>query len=158
MMNRYVKEKWSWIEGSHQMRTQLLDMLSDADLEFNPGGQNMSLGALFREMGEVEYAYAESLKTFQQDWSYRNEEAGLDRSVARLKEWFQRLDEDLKAAAGALTDEDLMKMVGRGGFALPADWHLDAYLQAVLIFFGKVTIYLKAMNRELPMQVREFIG
>jgi hypothetical protein len=157
-MNRYVTEKWSWIDGSHQMRTQLLDMLSDVDLAFNPGGQNMTLGALFRELGEIEYAYAQSLKTFQQDWTYRNEDVGLERSVTRLKEWFQTLDEELTAAASALTDEDLKKMVSRGVFALPADWHLDAYLQAVLIFFGKATIYLKAMNRELPKEVREYIG
>jgi hypothetical protein len=157
-MNRYVTEKWSWIDGSHQMRTQFLDILSDADLGFNPGGRNMTLGALFRELGEVEYSYAQSLKTFQQDWTYRNEDAELERSLARLKEWFQTLDEELTAAASALTDEDLGKMVSRGGFALPVDWNLDAYLQAVLIFFGKATIYLKAMNRELPKQVQEYIG
>lgn len=50
-MNRYYQEKWSWIEGAHFMRTQLLEVLSDADLAFNPGGDAMSLGALCREMG-----------------------------------------------------------------------------------------------------------
>jgi hypothetical protein len=153
-----MTEKWSWIEGTHQLRTQLLDILSDADLAFNPGGQNVTLGTLCRQLGEVEYSYAQSLKSFRQDWSYRNEDAGLERSVARLKEWFQRLDEELTAAASALTDEDLKKMVDRGVFALPADWQLDAYLQATLIFFGKATIYLKAMNKELPKQIEEYIG
>src|SRR5437867_6154719 len=42
-MNRYMQEKWSWIEGTHAMRSQLLDILSDADLTFSPGGQNMTL-------------------------------------------------------------------------------------------------------------------
>ena len=68
-MNRYMLEKWPWIEGTHGMRSQLLDSLSDADLAFSPGGQNMTLGALCREMGEVEYSYIQSLKTFRQDWS-----------------------------------------------------------------------------------------
>ena len=36
----------------------------------------MTLGALCREMGEIEHSYIQSLKTFQQDWSYRNMEAG----------------------------------------------------------------------------------
>ena len=36
-MNRYMQEKWSWIEGTHEMCSQLLDTLSDADLAFNPG-------------------------------------------------------------------------------------------------------------------------
>ena len=140
------------------MRSQLLDILSDADLTFNPGGQNMTLGALCRQLGEVEYSYAQSLKTFQQDWSYRNEEAALERSVARLKEWFQMLDDELKAAATALSDEDLKKTVDRGGFAMPVDLQLDVYLQALLIFFGKATIYLKAMNKPLPQQIQEYVG
>ena len=157
-MNRYMTEKWPWIEGTLQMRSQLLDILSDANLTFNPGGQNMTLGALCRQLGEVEHSYAQSLKTFQQDWSYRNEEAALERSVARLKEWFQRLDDELKAATAALTDEDLKKTVDRGGFAMPVDLQLDVYLQALLIFFGKTTIYLKAMNKPLPQQIQEYIG
>ena len=158
-MNPYMTEKWSWIEGTHQMRTQLLDILSDADLAFNPGGQNMTLGALCRESGEVEFSYIQSLKTFQQDWSYRNREVALERSVARLKEWFQKLDDELKATASALTDEDLKKTVDRGGgFAMPVDLQLDTYLQAQLIFFGKVTIYFKAMNKPLPQQFHEYIG
>ena len=90
-MSRLMNEKWPWIEGTHGMRTQLLDTLSDTDLAFSPGGQNMTLGALCREMGEVEHAYIQSLKTFKQDWSYRNSEAGLDSSVARLKAWFHTL-------------------------------------------------------------------
>ena len=85
-MNRYMTDKWPWIEGTHQMRSQLLDILNDADLTFNPGGQNMSLGALCRELGEVELSYTQSLKTFQQDWSYRNEDTALEGSVTRLKE------------------------------------------------------------------------
>ena len=158
-MNRYMSEKWSWIEGTHQLRTQLLDNLSDADLAFNPGGQNLTLGALCRESGEVEFSYIQSLKTFQQDWSYRNGEVALERSVARLKEWFQKLDDELKSMVSALTDEDLKKTVDRGGgFAMPVDMQLDVYLQALLIFFGKVTIYLKAMNKALPQQMQDYIG
>src|SRR5579859_2041531 len=103
-MNRYMNEKWSWIEGSHGMRTQLLDMLNDTELAFSPGGQNMTLGALCREMGETEYSYVQSLKTFQQNWSYRNTEAGMDSSVARLQAWFQALDEEMKATVAALAD------------------------------------------------------
>ena len=157
-MNRYMLEKWSWIEGTHGMRSQLLDSLSDADLAFSPGGQNMTLGALCREMGEVEYSYIQSLKTFKQDWSYRNMEAGLESSITRLKAWYQTLDEQMKAAVSDLSDEDLTKTVDRGGFSMPVDLQLDVYLQALLIFFGKVTIYLKAMNKPLPQHIQEYIG
>lgn len=157
-MNRYAQEKWPWIEGSHGMRSPLVDMLSDADLAFNPGGQNMKLGALLREMGETEYSYIQSLKTFKQDWSYRNTEAGLESSVAQLKAWYQTLDEEMKAIVSALSDEDLTKTVDRGNFSMSGELQLDVYLQALLIFFGKLTIYLKAMNKPIPQQIQEVIG
>jgi len=157
-MNRYMQEKWPWIEGTHGMRSGLLDSLSDADLVFSPGGQNMTLGALCREMGEIEHSYVQSLKTFKQDFSYHNMEADLESSVARLKEWFQTLDDALKATVSALSDEDLKKTVDRGGFAMPVELQLDVYLQALLIFLGKATIYLKAMNKPLPEQIQEYIG
>lgn len=158
-MNRYMQEKWPWIEGTHGMRTRLLDTLSDADLAFNPGGENVTLGALCREMGEVEYSYIQSLKTFKQDWSYRNTEAGLASSVAQLNAWGQALDDEMKATVSALSDEDLAKIIERGeNFSLPVEVQLDVYLQALLIFFGKVAIYLKAMNRPLPEDIQGCIG
>lgn len=158
-MNRYFQEKWPWIEGSHLMRTQVLDTLSDADLAFNPGGENMSLGALCREMGEVEHSYNQSLRSLRQDWSYRNTDAGLEGSVARLKAWFQTLDDEMQTTVAGLSDDDLHKSVDRGnGSSMPVDWQLDTYLQAVLIFFGKATIYYKMMNKSLSEQMREYIG
>lgn len=157
-MNRYMQEKWSWIEGSHSMRTQLLESLSDAELAFTPGGENMALGALFREMGETEHSYIQSLKTFKQDWSYRNMEPGLDGSVEQLKAWFQSLDDAMKATVEALSDEDLKKAVDRGGYEMPVEWQLDVYLQALLIFFGKAVVYFKAMGKPLSQQFKDYIG
>ena len=157
-MNRYFQEKWPWIEGTHRMRAELLDTLSDVDLAFNPGGENMTLGALFREIGEIEYSYTQSLQTFEQDWSYRNREAGLESSVARLKAWYQTLDDEMKATVSALSDEDLKKTVKRNSFEMPVDMQLDVYLQALLIFFGKATVFLRAMNKTYPQDIRDYLG
>jgi uncharacterized damage-inducible protein DinB len=157
-MNRYMQEKWPWIEGTHGMRSQLMDVLSDADLPFSPGGENMTLGALLREMGDIEYAYIQSLKTFKQDWSYHNTEAGLESSISQIKAWYQTLDEEMKATVSNLSDEDLTKTIDRGGFSTPVDLQLDVYLQALLIFFGKATVFLKAMNKPLPQTIQEYIG
>src|SRR5450631_4422765 len=118
-MNSLMQEKWPWIEGSHTMRTQLMDELSDAELAFSPGGENMALGALCREMGEIEYSYIQSLQTFKQDWLYRNTAAGLEGSVARLKAWYQTLDDEMKTTISALTDEDATKTIDRGGYPMP---------------------------------------
>jgi hypothetical protein len=157
-MQSALEMKWSWIEGSHTMREELLNGLTDADLAFNPGGQNMTLGGLCREMGEVEYSYIQSLKTFKQDWAYHNTEAGLDSSIAQLLAWYRQLDAELKETVSRLSDDDVKKSIDRGsGFMMPVDIQVDVYLQALLIFFGKAVIYLKAMNKPLPPTVKDYI-
>ena len=155
-MNQFMQEQWSMYEGTHAMRTQLLDALTDAELAFNPGGANLTLGGLCRQMGEIEYSYVQSLKTLKQDWDYHTAAAGLDTSVARLKAWFAALDADMQAALAAMSDEDLKKQVERG-FTCPVDVQMQIYLQALLIFFGKATIFLRAMNKPLPEHVEQWI-
>ncbi len=157
-MNSLIQEKWPWIEGTHGMRTQLIDILSDADLAFNAGGQNMTLGALLREMGDIEYSYIQSLKTFKQDWSYCNTEPGMESSISQIKAWYQTLDDEMKATVSDLTDENSAKTIDRSGYNMPVALQLDVYLQALLIFFGKVTVFLKAMNKPLPPTIQEYIG
>ncbi len=157
-MNCLMQEKWPWIEGSHGMRSQILGVLIDTDLAFSPGGQNISLGALCREIGDIEYAYIQSLKTFTQDWSYHNTEAGLETSVTRLNTWYEELDKEMNATLSAFSDEDITKTIDRSGYPMPLPLQLDAYLQALMIFFGKATTYLKAMNKPLPETIQEWIG
>lgn len=157
-MNRFMQEQWPMFAGTHTMRDEMLDTLSEADLNYSPGGQNVPFGQLWREMGEVEHAYVESFKTFKQDFSWRNPEAGLEGSVSQLKSWFATLDAELEAVLGAMSDEDFKKTVERSGFAMPMEWQVQAYLQALLIFFGKATIYLKTMNKPLTKKIEEWIG
>ena len=158
-MNSFMENKWSWIEGSNGMRNGLVGSLTDADLAFCPGGQTMTLGALCREMGDIEYAYLQSFKTFTQDFSYRNTEAGIETSVAKLIAWYEKMDEDLKATVSAFSEDDLKKVIDRSsGFKVPVDMQLDIYLQAILIFFGKATVYLKIMNKPLDKTFQDYIG
>ena len=159
-MNSLMENKWSWVEGSNQMRDELLNNLSDTDLAFTPGGQAMTLGALFREMGEIEHSYAESFKTLKQtSFDYHAAEAGVESSVSRLKAWFQKLDSELKDTLSAFSNDDLSKTVERGsGYAMPIEMQFDVYLQAVLIFLGKASVYIRAMDKTLPQAVQEWIG
>ncbi len=158
-MNRLMEQKWPWIEGTHAIRLQLLDGLTDADLAFTPGGQAMTLGALCREIGEIEFSYLRSLKTFTQDFDYRNTTAGLDQSVAQLKTWSQQMDDEMKAVIEKMGEAELAKSVARpGGFEAPLDMQLDIYLQALLIFLGKASIYLRVMNKTAPQAIQDWIG
>jgi len=159
LVNRYFQEKWPWIEGTHGMRLQLLDAMSDEHLAFNPGGENVTLGAVCRESGDVEYSYIQSLKTFKQDWSYHNETSGIETSVAQLRSWYQQMDEEMKALVEGFSDDDRAKTIDRGtGFSVPVDMQLDIYLQAQLIFFGKASIYCKSLGIEMTPTFKEYIG
>lgn len=156
-MNSFMQEQWSMFEGTHAMRDELLDSLSDADLAFSPGGLNITLGALCREMGEIEYSYLQSLKTLTQNFDYRSTEPGLETSVAKLKAWYGKMDAEMKSVLEAKSDADMKKNVERG-FPVPLDIQMQIYMQALLIFFGKATIYLKAMNRPLSEKFQSWIG
>ena len=124
----------------------------------------MSLGALCREIGEIEHAYIESFKSFRQDFSYRNGDPGLEHSVAALRAWFAELDRDLMAAIDGLSEDDIAgRRIVRSdfdeGFFSPlAKQQLDIYREALLIFYGKVSVYLRAIERPLPQQWLDWIG
>ena len=157
-MTQSILEKWPWLEPSFMMRLQLLDLLSDEDLAFSPGGQNVTLGRLLREMGDTEYQYIQSLKTLKHDWSYHNTEAGLENSVSRLRTWFEQLDSELLAALSALSYDDLGKLVDRGRFHAMLERQINIYAEAGLIFFGKIMVYLRALNKPLPVEFEEYFG
>jgi hypothetical protein len=142
------------------MRNQLMEILTDADLDYTPGGANPPLGVLCRELGEVERAYIESFKTFTLDFSYRNPEPGLEHSVARLSAWFADLDRELKATIAGLSEDDIrQRVVDRGGgFTLPPQITLSVYNEALLIFYGKVIVYLRAAGKLVPEQWADWLG
>jgi uncharacterized damage-inducible protein DinB len=158
-MNSIIQGYYPVFQEYQALRNQLMESLSDEDLAFSPGGENMALGELCREMGEVEHAYVESFKTFKQDFSYRNEEPGLAGSVARLSARFEELDGALRAAIEALSEDDLQnRVVDRGSFSLPPRIQLEVYKEALLIFYGKASVYLKAMGKPRSQQWQDWIA
>ncbi len=156
-MNVFMKQHGEMYHETQVMREQLMDMLTDADLAFSPGGSNPTLGALCKEMGDVEHAYINSFKTMKHDWSYRNSEAGLAGSVSQLKAWYSKLDEQLKTVMEGLNDEDLNKTIDRG-WPVGVGTQLHIYREALLIYYGKLAVYLKAMNKTMPAQWQGWIG
>jgi hypothetical protein len=158
-MNTLLREEFDILHGTQSLRTQIMDLLSNDDLAYRLPGDNVSLGELCREIGEVEQAYLDSFKMFKQDFSYRNSEPGLPGDVDRLKAWFKRLDAELDEALYALSDEDFQgRMIDRGGFQVPPRVQVHIYVQALLIFYGKATLYLRALKKPLPKDVQAWIG
>jgi hypothetical protein len=147
-----------------RLRNQLMDELSDDDLEARLGGDSETLGALCREIGEIEHTYVESFRSFRQDFSYRNPDPMLEHSVQALKAWFDELDRDLMASLAALSNDDIeRRKIVRSDFEeaffapLPRV-QLDIYREALLIFYGKVSVYMKAIGTPRSQQWRDWIG
>ena len=159
-MNSIMEGYYPIFEQYQSLRNQLMALLSDENLGYSPGGDNKTLGELCKEIGETQYAYVQSFKEFKQDFSYRNEESGLAGSLEMLSAWFEGMDGELKAVIEGLSEEDIQnRMIDRGGdFKLPVQIQLEVYKEALLIFYGKTSVYLKAMEKELPKQWREWIA
>jgi uncharacterized damage-inducible protein DinB len=159
-MNSLMREYYPTFEYYQAMRSQLMDILEDDDLAFTVGGENPSLGALCVEIGETQESYIESFKTLKQEFSYGNADPEVARTVSHLRTWYIQLDQQLKSALESFSEEDLRsRLVDRGGgFELPLHIQLDVYKEALLIFYGKVSVYLKAMGKERPQQWQEWIA
>jgi hypothetical protein len=159
-MNSIIKEQGPVLEQTQALRNQLMEILTDADLSYSPGGESPTLGALCREMGEVQQAYITSFQTFEQDFGYRVEDPELERGVERLAAWFQALDGELRAVLESLSEEDIQnRVIDRGGgFVLPPLIQLHIYREALLIFYGKASVYLKALGKTLSEQWQSWIA
>ena len=140
------------------IRAELMAALSDADLAFRLPGDNPTLGALCREMGQVEQSYIDSFRTLKQDWNYPAVDPALETSVTRLIAWYQALDQDLETALTALQDTDLQATFVERGFPMPLGAQFHTYREALLIFYAKASCYLRAMSKPLPGQMRGWIG
>jgi hypothetical protein len=146
------------------LRNELMAILTDDDLGMRIGGASASLGALCREIGEIEHTYVESFRTFRQDFGYRNSDPLLETSVEALVSWYEELDRELTDAIEALSEDDIAnRRIVRDDFdvsdfsPLPSI-QLDIYREALLIFYGKVSVYLRAMGKELPGHWPHWIG
>ena len=146
------------------LRDELVAILTDDDLRFRVGGESATLGALCREIGEIEHTYVESFRTFRQDFDYRHPDTRLEKSLDALTSWYAELDRDLADAIAALSEDDIAnrrivrKDFDVSDFSPSADIQLDIYREALLIFYGKVSVYLRAMNKPLPGHWPHWIG
>ena len=146
--------------GEHDLRDQLMGMISDADLAYKLPGNNPTLGELCEEMGQSQQIYTQSFKTFQQDWVYRGSKPDATNSVASLQTWFKQLDSEMLEALSGLSEEDVQnKHIDRGdGFTPSLSVQYQIYHEALLIFYAKAIVYLKAMEKQITAQWKSWIG
>ena len=158
-MNSIVQQQVPVLHETQALRNQLLALLNDEDLSYSPGGENPTLGALCREMGEVQQSYITSFQTFEQEFRHR-EQPELEGSVQRLAAWFTTLDRELKVTLESLSEEDLQnRVIDRGGgFVIPPTVQYHIYHEALLIFYAKASVYLKCLGKTLPEQWQTWIA
>lgn len=156
-MNSIASTQFYLLHETNALRDQMMALLTDADLAFQLPG-NPSLGELIKEMGDVEQSYIDSFKTFKQDFGYRRDEPGLATSVEKLGVWFRQLDADLEAAISALSEEDIQGKKIERGWEVPLTVQFHIYREGLLIFYGKASVYLKALQKPLTDQWRTWIA
>lgn len=156
-MNTQPTDQLTYMQGLHGIRNGVLQGLSDEDLAFNPGGNNVTLAELIDELQGIEKSYIESFKTGEYIEPIRNkiEGSSIGGYVATFKSLDDELTLKLKEHSSAA---EVFKVVRPAGHVIPITQQVEIYLQAVFILMGKFVVYLKAMNKELPPSVEKYIG
>ena len=159
-MEQALSDGYQMYKLYENLRSELMETLADEDLSYSPGGENMTLGQLCVEIGEIQTSYIQSFITFTQNFDYRIDQDGLYGSVAQLTSWYKALDEDLYKVLDRLTAEDIgSRKIDRGdNFLISPPGQLEIYKEALLIFYGKTAVYLKAMNKSRPQSWVDWIG
>ncbi|QPC82640.1 hypothetical protein G4Y79_23615 [Phototrophicus methaneseepsis] len=156
-MNSLVEEE---LPGNQDLRDQLLDMLSDQDLAYKLPGNNPTLGELCEEMGQIQQVYAHSFKSFKHDWAYPYAKPEAPHRVASFKTWFKELDEQLVEALNGLSEADIhTQQIDRGHGFTPSPYvQFQIYREAILIFYAKASVYLKALEKPYSDEWKRWVG
>lgn len=157
-MNTLLTQHGDNLRELHQLQKDLLAQLDDNNLQLTLPGNNPSLGVVLREMGEWQHQYIESFRTFRQDYSMRVSPPNAATSVEALKAWFTQLETELIEALGALSDEDLGKLINRGSFTLPAVVQFHIYRELLILYYGRLDVYVRALEKTISDQWSVWIG
>ncbi len=156
-MNRLAAQQDELLSLSHRLRDELLGAFTDADLEYRPGGEALSVRALLLEHGTFQAAYTRAFRAYRLRFDLPAPQ-GLE-DLGALRAWFAQLDTDLREALHALSDEDLARPVDRGGrYAPPVQVTFHTYRETVLVLAAKGSVYLRALGRPLPPMLLGWVG
>lgn len=144
-------------EAFHEMRAKLVGSLTEADLAYALPN-NPTLADQLADLLGIESSYAQSFASLEQDWTAYQRPAALPTPAAYL-DAFDGSFAKLKGALSAYTPEQGKTVnIKRGGWELSLVQQFDTYAQAMLIVFGKLDVYLKALAKPLPERWAEWVG
>ena len=156
MNNLYDEE----IRGHHSMRDHLLTVVSDADLAYKLPGQNPTLGEVLVELGNIQGVYTHSFDSLTLDWAHRQLPPPAPITIASLQSWFKAHDEAVNSALSRFTPDELqVDRIDRGhGFIASPFVQVQIYREAVYIFYGKFSVYLKGLERDAGEEWAAWVG
>lgn len=154
--NSLVTGESDILKMTEAMRDQIMEVVTDADLAYRLPG-NVTFGELLVKIGQVQKTYADSFKTFTLTFEYAPVDAGMATSAERLKAWFAQLDAEMDANIAAMSEEDVQNRMIQRGFPMPARVQIHCYREALLIFYGRAVLYLNALGKPIPQQLREWV-
>jgi hypothetical protein len=110
-------------------------------------------------MGDIQGVYTHSFET-SLDWAHRQLPPPAPITIARLQAWFEAQDDAMKSALGRFTEEELhIDLIDRGhGFIASPFVQHQIYREAVYIFYGKLSVYLKALERDAGEAWATWVG
>ena len=156
-MNTLFEEE---IRGHHSMRDHLLTLVSDADLAYRLPGWNPTLGEVLIELGDIQGVYTHSFETLTLDWAHRLLPPPNPITIAGMRAWFAAQDDAMKAALDRFTEDELrIDGIDRGhGFIASPFVQHQIYREAVYIFYGKLSVDLRALERDAGPEWAAWVG
>lgn len=142
------------------LRSSLLASLRDEDLAFAVPG-NPTLGEVLAELVATERAYIAGFRDGAMAWGPPDPAAAAGQgAVDRLGATFAALDDEFEAAIAALSDADFRdrRIDHGGGYILSMRGLLHTWIEALVIVYGRIDVYLRAMDRLRSEQWRDWIG
>jgi hypothetical protein len=148
------------IRGHHSMRDHLLTVVSDADLAYKLPGLNPTLGEVLVELGNIQGVYTHSFETSTLDWAHRQLPQPAPITISTLEAWFQSHDDAMSSALSRFTPDDLhVDRIDRGhGFIASPFVQVQVYREAVYIFYGRFSVYLRSLERDAGAEWAAWVG
>ena len=143
-MNEIERDHFRVLDETHDVRNEGVGALVNEHLALKLPGDNPALGGLIGELYAMELAYSESFSTFETDFSGIG--GVIFEDASDMSERFGRADEELKANISSLSDAQIHAQVDRGGWSLPVIVNFHIYREGVLIYLGKIDVYLRAFG------------
>lgn len=141
------------------LRAELLATLTDEELSFALPG-NPTIGAVLEQLAATQQSYIECLRTEVMTWALVEPLWEGHGGVERMTRRFTELDAAFEAVLESISDDVFRdtRIDHGGGYVLPIRGIVHTWVEALVIVYGRLDVYLRAMGRPRSEQWVDWIG